>query len=292
MNPPLSEPRPMYWSVRRELWENRSIWLAPLIVAGIVLFATSISMLVMASKMRRLPASDAAKQYAAVVKPLDMAPAPVMLATFLVGFFYCLEALYGERRDRSILFWKSLPVSDLTTVLSKASIPLVVLPLIGLALSIVMQLLLLQLGTAALIGSGMNIWTESRFFQGLPIMLYGLTVHALWFAPIYGWLLLVSAWARRAPVLWAILPPLAIAAVERIVFNTWTFMYMLQYRVMGAMKEAFAPGPNGKVDGHIEGLSDLDPGRFLSAPGLWAGLIFAAACLAAAVRLRRSREPI
>ena len=61
-----------------------------------------------------------------------MAPAPIMFATFLVGIFYCLDALHGERRDRSILFWKSLPVSDLTTVLSKASIPFAVLPLIGL----------------------------------------------------------------------------------------------------------------------------------------------------------------
>lgn len=271
-------PRPMYWSVRRELWENRSIYLAPLIVAAFVLFATAMSTMVMA-----------AKRQAAAGKPFDMAPAPIMMATFIVGFVYCLDALYGERRDRSILFWKSLPVSDVTTVLSKASIPLVVLPLIAYALSIITQLLLFPLTVMALMRSGANAWAELDFLRGLLIMAYGLIVHALWFAPIYGWLLLVSAWARRAPVLWALLPPLAISAVERILFNTWTFMYMMQYRVMGAMREAFT-WTKGSHD--IDRLSQLSPGKFLSAPGLWVGLLFAAGCLAAAVRLRRNREPI
>jgi ABC-2 type transport system permease protein len=292
---PMSETRPMYWSVRRELWENRSIYIAPLVVAAVVLFASSISTIGLPRRMRTLPTLDPAKQHAAVVMPVSMAPAPIMLATFIVGIFYCLDALYGERRDRSILFWKSLPVSDRTTVLSKASIPLVVLPLIAFTLSVVTQLILLQLSTMVLMGNGMSpatFWAEVRFFQGLLIMLYGLTVHALWFAPIYGWLLLVSAWARRAPVLWAVLPLLAVSAVEKIVFNTWSFMHMLQYRVGGAMKEAFAFNPKGGGGGDINRLSQLHPARFLSAPGLWVGLAFAAVFLVAAVRLRRNREPI
>ena len=287
-----AEPRPMYWSVRRELWENRSIYIAPLIVAAVVLFATALGTIGLPRRMRNLPTVEPAKRHASIAMPYSMAPAPIMLATFLVGFFYCLDALYGEHRDRSILFWKSLPVSDRTTVLSKASIPLVVLPLIAFALSVITQFCLLMLSSMVLLGNGLSpaaLWGEVGFFQGLLIMLYGLTVHALWFAPIYGWLLLVSAWARRAPVLWALLPPLALSAVEKITFHTWYFMYMLQYRVTGAMKEAFAF--QGK-HGDVERLSQLDPARFLSAPGLWVGLIFAAGCLAAAVRLRRNREPI
>jgi ABC-2 type transport system permease protein len=293
---PMAETRPLYWSVRRELWENRSLYLAPLIVAAVVLFATAVNTIGLPKKMRAAEAAGTAKQYAAMLMPFNMAPAPIMLATILIGFFYCLEALHGERRDRSILFWKSLPVSDRTAVLSKAGIPLVVLPLIAYTLCVVTQVVLLQLSTMILLGSGMSpapLWTEFRFFQGLLIMLYGLTVHALWFAPIYGWLLLVSAWARRAPVLWAVLPLLAIAAAERIVFNSMHFMAMLGYRFTGAMKEAFAFAPKGGGDhGNIDRLSELDPVRFLSAPGLWAGLLFAAVCLAAAVRLRRKREPI
>jgi len=292
--PPMRETRPMYWSVRRELWENRSIYMAPLVVAAVVLFASSVSTIGLPKKMQSLAMLDPAKQHAALIKPFSLAPAPIMLATIIVGIFYCLDALYGERRDRSILFWKSLPVSDRTTVLSKASIPLVMLPLIAFAVSVVTQLGLLLVSTMVLLGNGISparLWGEFPFLQGPLVMLYGLTVHALWFAPIYAWLLLVSAWARRAPVLWATLPLLAVSAVERIAFNTSTFMYMLQYRVTGAMKEAFTLNANGSGGGHFE-IARLDPARFLSAPGLWAGLIFAAAFLATAVRLRRNREPI
>jgi ABC-2 type transport system permease protein len=286
--------RPMYWSIHRELWENRSIYLAPLIVAAVVLFASALSTMYSATRVRTVPTASGMR-VASMAKHLKMAPAPIMFTTLLVGLFYCLDALHGERRDRSILFWKSLPVSDRTTVLSKASIPLVVLPLIAFALSVVAQIILLQVGSMALLGRGMRpaaLWTEARFFEGLLIMIYGLTVHVLWFAPIYGWLLLISAWARRAPFLWVVLPPLAISAVERITSNTWSFMRMLQYRVAGAMTEAFDFKGMKSGDADIDRLSQLTPGRFLSAPGLWVGLIFAAACLVAAVRLRRNREPI
>jgi ABC-2 type transport system permease protein len=290
--PMLSPTRPLYWSVRREIWESRSIYIAPLLVAAVVLFATFIGTINLAAKMRAVSTSGTAKQYAALARPLEMAPAPIMLATLIVGVFYCFEALQGERRDRSILFWKSLPVSDRTVVLSKAAIPLVVLPLIAYVLSVITQIALLFVSTAALVGSGRNpvpFWKEAGFFEGLIIMFYGLSVHALWFAPIYGWLLMISAWARRATYLWALLPLLAVSAVERIVFGTMNFMSMLQYRVGGAMKEAFA---GSAADGNIDRLSQLDPARFLTRPGLWAGLMFAALFLAAAVRLRRNREPI
>ncbi len=292
-SPPMAETRPLYWSVRRELWENRSVVLAPLIVAAVVLFGSFIHTIGLPKRIRAAQALDPAKLHAVVTAPFNMAPAPIMLATLLVGLFYSLDALYGERRDRSVLFWKSLPVSDRTTVLSKASIPLVVLPLIAFALSVVTQVLLLMLGTMILMGNGMSpatLWSEFAFFQGLLIMIYGLTVHILWFAPIYGWLLLVSAWAKRTPLLWAVFPLFAIRLVDRIVFGSSHFAALLKYRVIGAMAEAFAV--SSKHGGDIDRLSQLTPARFLSAPGLWLGLAFAAACLAAAVRLRRHRQPI
>jgi ABC-2 type transport system permease protein len=273
----LSATRLLYWSVRRELWENRSVYLAPLAVAALVLFGSLVSMI-------GVPRHGA---------PFSMAPAPIMLAAFLVGILYSLDALYIERRDRSILFWKSLPVSDLTTVLSKASIPLVVLPLVALVLSLATQVMLLPPSIAVLMANGVSparLWAQLRFFQEPLVMLYGLTVHALWFAPIYGWLLLISIWARRTPALWAVLPPFAISVVERIAFNTTQFPSLLRYRVIGAMEEAFALGPQHR--GPIDQLTQLDPGRFLSSSGLWFGLAFAAAFLAAAARLRRSRGPI
>jgi ABC-2 type transport system permease protein len=292
----MPESRLLYWSVRRELWENRFLYLVPLIVTAIVLFGSFIHMFGLPRRMQNVATLDPARQHAVIVTPFSMAPAPIMFATLLVGLFYCLDALYGERRDRSILFWKSLPVSDRTTVLSKASIPLVVLPLFAFALSVVTQRLMLLQATAILMANDMSpapVWAEFRFFQGSLVMLYGLTVHALWFAPIYAWLLLVSAWARRAPFLWALLPPMLVSMFERGAFQTSSFQRMLNYRVTGAMQEAFVFTPRrGSHPPIIDQLSQLDPAKFLTRPGLWVGLAFAAACLVAATRLRRNREPI
>jgi len=281
---------PFYWSVRREIWENRSVYLAPLIVATIVVFASLFTVAALPHKMKTLPA-DPAAQHAVIVRPFGLAPAPILLTTLLVGLFYALDALYGERRDRSILFWKSMPVSDRTSVLAKAAIPTLVLPAIGLILGMIAQWILVVLSALAVMGHGMSpfpIWREYRFVQEPLVMIYGVSVHALWFAPIYAWLLLVSAWARRMPLLLAILPALLVGFVEHVVFHTAYFGNMLRYRVTGGMTEAFGVHSKGVIDR----LSQLEPARFLAAPGLWVGLLFAAACLAATVRVRRSRAPM
>ena len=174
------------------------------------------------------------QQHELIQQPYNFAALLIMGTTFVVAMFYCLDALHGERRDRSILFWKSLPVSDLTTVLSKASIPLVVLPLLTFAITIATQWIMLLLSTAVLLVSGLSVatlWTNLPLFQMSLMLLYHLlAVHALWYAPIYGWLLLVSGWARRAAFLWAALPLLAIGVVEKIAFNTSHFAAMLQSR--------------------------------------------------------------
>ena len=204
----MAATRPLYWSIRRELWENRSIYIAPLAVAGVLLFGFLI-----ATIGRAVATADPARMAAVLAEPNSLAEVVIMGTAFIVGVFYSLDALYGERRDRSILFWKSLPVSDLTTVLSKASIPLVVLPLFIFAIVVTMQLIMLLLSTAVLLMSGVNpatLWTHLPLFQMELVLLYGLIVLALSHAPIYAWLLLVSAWAKRTTFLWAFLPLLAI----------------------------------------------------------------------------------
>jgi ABC-2 type transport system permease protein len=282
----------MYWSVRRELWENRSIYIAPLVAAAVILFGFLISTIYLPGKMRAALALDPSKQREALAMPYDIAAGLIMLTALVVGVFYCLDALHGERRDRSILFWKSLPVSDLTTVLSKASIPLLVLPLLAFSITVATQLIMLLLSTAVLWASGLNVatlWTRLSLFQTSLMLFYHLlTVHVLWHAPIYAWLLLVSAWARRAAFLWAALPPLAIYVVEKIAFNTSYFVAMLENRLSGGGAEAMTTPGSFPMDP----MTHLTPGQFLISPGLWIGLIVAAAFLAAAVRLRRYREPI
>ena len=159
----LTAARPLYWSVRRELWENRSIYIAPLAVAAVMLLGFLI-----ASIGRAMSLADPSQRVAVLAEPTDFAALLIMGTTFVVGIFYCLDALHGERRDRSILFWKSLPVSDLTTVLSKATIPLVVLPLLTFAIIVATQLIMLLLGSAVMRGSGLSaatLWTQASFFQ-------------------------------------------------------------------------------------------------------------------------------
>src|SRR5207249_10078446 len=135
--------------------ENRSIYIAPLAVAGLVLFGFSLSTI--AGIWERALRLDPTQHGVAV--PYDMAAALMMLTGILVSVFYCLDALHGERRDRSILFWKSLPVSDLTTVLAKASIPLIVLPLLTFVIIVATHLIMLLCSSAVLLGSGLGVAT-------------------------------------------------------------------------------------------------------------------------------------
>jgi len=284
--------RPLHWSVWRELWENRSIYIAPLAVAVVVLFGFMISTYGMPERRRGVLLMDPAKQRALISEPYDAAAMMLIFTVFIVGVFYCLDALYGERRDRSILFWKSLPVSDLTSVLSKASIPLVILPLVTFAIIVATQFVMLLWSSVVLLTSGLagTTWTRFNLLEESLILLYSLIALALWHAPIYGWLLLVSGWARRATFLWAVLPLLAISIFETITFNTSHFIRMLGNRLMGFAAEAF--DFQGQHNPDIHSLAQLTPGRYLSAPDLWIGLAFAAAFIFAAVRLRRYRGPI
>src|SRR5881409_1688076 len=280
-------PQPFYWSVRRELWENRSIYVAPILVAIVVLFGFLVSTIGLPERRRAVLLLDPAKARAAIEAPYDMAAIMLILTAFIVGIFYCLDALHGERRDRSILFWKSLPVSDLTTLLSKATIPLAALPLVTFAIIVATQLVMLLWTSVLLITHGMNpgsTWTHFSLFQQSFILLYGLVAIALWHAPIYGWALLVSGWARRATFLWAVLPLLAIGFFEKITFNTSYFASMLKERLLGFAPAAF--------DFNMHTVPQMTPGRYLTSSGLWLGIIFAATFIAAAVRLRRYRGPL
>ncbi len=283
---------PFYWSVWREVWENRSIYIAPLIVAGIVILGWFVRALDLPQLRRNALALDPARQRAAIEAPYDIAAMMLLFTAFIVGAFYCLDALYGERRDRSILFWKSLPVSDLTAVLSKATIPLGILPLVTFVIILVTQFVMLLISTFALLSSGLaaTTWANFNLFQQSVILLYGLIAIAFWHAPIYAWLLLVSAWARRATFLWAILPLIAMQIFEKITFGTNYIGHLVRDRFIGFAPRAFSF--HGGTQPTIDSLAQLTPANYLTSPGFWLGLAFAVAFLAAAVRLRRYRDPL
>ncbi len=284
--------RPFYWSVRRELWENRAVCIAPIAVAAVYFFGFVLSTIGMPHRRRATLMLDPEQQRAAIVKPFDILAMVLIATAVIIGVFYCLDALYGERRDRSLLFWKSLPVPDRTAVLSKIAVPLAVLPAWTFVLVVATQFVMLMWSTLVLLPSGLALstWRHFHLITQSLILLYGLIALVLWHAPVYAWLLMISGWARRAPILWAVLPLLAVSALERILFSSTHFAKMLMNRLDFAsnafiFKHQTMPPP-------VESLPELTPGRFLSAPGLWIGFVMTALFLAAAVRLRRDRGSI
>lgn len=287
----LPPARLVYWSVLREFWEHRWIYIVPLIVAGVFLFGFVIGAarvpLMQMGGSRPVPLmrlSEGASNFASGV---------LMLTYLVVAAIYCLGALHGERSDRSILFWKSLPVSDVTTVIAKGSIPLILLPLITFVISVGTQVIMLLAGSAVMLGRGADVaalWSQTPLLSMWLALFYHLfTVHAFYYAPFYGWLLLVSGWARRAAFLWAVLPVVAIMVIEKLVFGTMVFAHMLLARLGGGPAAVRFPPP-GHMNMQAPTLANL--GAFLASPGLWIGLAVFAVFLAAAVWLRRRQGPI
>jgi len=281
---------PLYWSVRRELWENRSLYIGAPAVGVLILVGFVISVL----RLSHYTGSPGAKH----VEPLmvvqnlyGFAALGIMATTILVAFFYCLDSLYGERRDRSILFWKSLPVSDVTTVLSKALIPVVVLPLITFVTTVVTQFIILILSSIMFEAHGLPVtplWNHAGPLQNWLILFFHLlAIHGFWYAPIFGWLMLVSAWARRTPILWAVLPVLGLGLVEKIAFGTTYVGNLLGYRLSGPQDASLSM--SGMA---MDSTQQIHLGQFLITPGLWIGFAFAAAFLVGAIQLRRYRGPL
>ena len=265
----------LYWSIRRELWENRSIYLAPLVVGAIVLMGHFLSF---ARAAERQPTGDSHYVVVAIV---------LMGVQLVVAVFYCLDALYGERRDRSVLFWKSMPVSDQTAVLAKAMIPILVLPLVTWMTTVVAEDIMLAMSGAVMPGAPANLSfaSISRTHFGHLVLFHG-----LWYAPLYAWLLLVSAWATRVPFLWAVLPPVAIGVVERIAFNTGIVGRLMQWLFLGAASESMSM-KGASTPMTMETMMPQTIGD-LFGPSLWIRIAIAAVLLFGAVRLRRSRGVI
>lgn len=304
--------RPYYWSVRRELWENPAFYMAPIVVVALALLGFLASTFHLAKNVRRatetlaavrsmdtgdveaFAAASAAAAKAGTALPMHYYVStgfPFMVVT-VVAFFYCLGALHGERRDRTILFWKSLPVSDTTTVLAKATLPLVIGPVIIFSIAFVAHLFMLAVSSLVLLANGIS---PAELLSRLPFPymwlaeVRGLIVVSLWWSPIVGYLLLVSAWARRTPILWALGPWVVMIAVEYMAQQTlhiWGFLVM---RLSGGYAMAFTRGDGETA---IETWADLDPRPILASPGLWLGLVAAVIFIAAAIRLRRYRDPI
>lgn len=288
----ITRARRFFWSLKREFWENRYIYWAPLIVGAVFLLGFMISLTRLPHQMRDVSPLDWMHYREAVATPYDFIAGLMMLVSIMISVFYCSDALHSERSDRSILFWKSLPVSDWVTVMAKASVPFVIVPLIVCVVAIGTQCLMLLLGTGVLLAKGFGVaryWTELSVPQMWWLLVYHIfTAHAIWPAPVYAYLLLVSGWARRAVLLWAALPVVAIGGLEFVLFRTTHFMMLVASRLIGSAPaaanrpEIFPTNP----------MTHIMPVHFIFSPGLWIGLAVTAAFLAGAVRVRRYRGPM
>ena len=284
--------RRFVWALRRELWEMRWIWLAPSGIAVVLVVGFAAYALHLPRRMAAIATLDPAHQRQVLLAPYEIVAAFLMVAGLLVAAIYCVDALYGERRDRSILLWKSLPVSDAMTVLAKFCIPILVLPVIIWALTVAVHMAMLLTSTAVLAASGQSaalLWSEIHLLPNSLGLLYHLVaLHGISTAPLYAWLLFVSAWATRAPLAWAILPPVAIGFLERVAFGTTRFAELGFSRLGGGSGDAVAPAGSTVMDSMV-----AVPVTWLLADAqLWVGFAVAALFLVGAVRLRRSAQVI
>lgn len=290
------------WLLRRETWEHRALYIAPLITLAILLIGLASDFTAIPNGVRAL-GTVAPGREGAVLGALHLVIAvPFVIVMTIVAAFYCLDALYGERRDRSVLFWKSLPVSDVQTVVSKVLVVVVLVPLITFAAGLVAQFLALTISSVALAVAGESagtLWADTPILSNTGLLLYALFVQSLWYLPLYAWILLASAWAPRAATLWAVLPPLGVVLLEQMVFHTTYFAHWVHHRVTGLFPLAFRVGDNrmgividdDTVDVPDRMIEIVDPTAVLASSGLWTGLAVAAMLIAVAVWVRRYRDP-
>jgi ABC-2 type transport system permease protein len=316
----------MKWLVRREFWEHKGMFFwAPVIVSAIIAIMVSFSSWKIINtnihqvevdgeritqKLSSLPVEHKLEIANGLSAGYLGAAMPLLIMMSFVLFFYLLGAMYDERRDRSILFWKSLPVSDQSTVLSKLAAALVAVPLIYMALSIVLSFfILIVLGIVAAI-KGVNVFPllfGNADVYLAPLQLIGLLpVYMLWALPTVGWLLMVSAWAKSKVFLWAVgVPLLAVVAVKwmeasyGLSLNSDWFIQNVILRGVGSL----VPGIWMAFE-HITGDQLIQEGMrtpssttifmaswgILAKPSIWIGAVAGGAMIFAAMRLRRFRD--
>ncbi len=224
----------MFILVRREMWESPVAfkW-TPIIIFGFILLITLLTLIIgirvddqmvfTKDGIRMFAELDDAQQRLFTSGALFSISALFHQVMYLVLIFYLAGSLYDDRRDRSILFWKSLPVSDLMTVASKVLAACLLAPLLYLAGIVLTQIALLLIGSVLGFMADINVFAELWVPANLPkqwtLMLYGSLVQGLWLLPIYAWLIFCSSWAPRLPILIAVLVPLLIGMLQHF----WSF---------------------------------------------------------------------
>ena len=313
------------WLLKREFWEHKGgfFWM-PVIVGGIMTLFIAISLLiavfgikdgiqingVAVSNLANTIGPEQKEQFAAgVVYGYVGLAMPILLALSVCVFFFCLGALFDERKDRSVLFWKSLPVSDSETVLSKVAMALGIAPVIAVVVATITAILAGLLICLAAAVAGVNIFSEvlsnpSTYLGPLQLTAM-LPIYALWALPTIGWLLMVSAWSRTKPFLWALGAPLLAGMLLSWINGMFKFDWNMGWfwkNIIGRLLASVVPGswlgqqsgslPSEETMQSADGMSDMlsHSWQLLGGANIWIGVALGVVMIYAAIRLRRWRD--
>jgi ABC-2 type transport system permease protein len=298
--------------VRRELWEHRSILVTPAVIALLIsLMAVTGHVTISAFNQQAvdiaiLGASNlgSVQRSTAIGVMMIGISSLFALAMLILIFFYSLDALYAERKDRSILFWRSIPCTDSETVLSKLAVAIVVIPLLTMVAIVVTHLVVLTVTGIWIEIRGANawhlLWSTAPYVDNWIATLVVLLAVPLWQAPFVGWFLFVSAFARRSPFLMALLPILVLPMLEKTLFGSTLLAQAFFVRTAnlplfrglqtGDLFFYKGPGTTGAETTGFTLLPLLDLTRFLGNAGLWLGLVVCGLFTAAAIYVRRYRD--
>lgn len=295
--------------LRREIWEHRSIYVTPLAIASIVTLSV-LAMLVFASGFAKeldlaiFGASNIAGEgeRKAVLTGFFLGTSWLFLiALAILTVFYCLDSLYGERKDKSILFWRSLPVTDAETVISKLITAALVIPavaVLGIIVTHIANLVITSIWVSMKGGdAGLLIWGSVPLFDNWAAAFVVVIASGIWMSPFMAWFLFVSTWTKRAPLLMAFMPLILIPLFEWIFLRTRFFATAVLDRgdsmplFRSLDLESFFE--NEEWHESIEGISllgHLDIVQFLTSPSMWAGLLVCGVFVTAAIYVRRYRD--
>ncbi len=305
--------------MRRELWENPGTfkW-TPAIIAGLTLFFIVVALAIGArfdaelaftlDAIRTFAQEPADQRRLFMAGALYSSSALLFQLMILLVLFYLAGCLYEDRKDRSILFWKSLPVSDHMTVASKLLTACLLLPAFYLIAAFIVHLVVLLIATGYGLAAGVNPITTFWLPSALPrlwlVIALGLIVQALWLLPIYAWLMFCSSWAPRVPILIAIAIPLGVSLLQ----HAWSLLSVFgfpDFNIGLIMLMRFGTGlvPTNldmQVDStaHRADFTDVQFSEelfmnfstlfgHLLKPEMWIGVVIALALLAGAVWFRR-----
>jgi ABC-2 type transport system permease protein len=284
------------WLVRREIWENRAIWMIPLVIGGCMLLVALFGRVDLMTAAPEVPSRAVGQIFLVAVG------ATFFTVMSVYATWYLLDCLYADRKDRSVLFWKSMPISDAMTVMSKLATALIVIPVlyfVAADLTTLMMAFIISVRAHAVVGGA--LWHADLWLQLQVLWLYMIAATAIWFLPIAGYLLVVSAWATRAVMLWSILPPIALIIGERWFFGTHVIAHQIGVRLVSLPAVAF----NGKLGSWVTTVVDhdtirtpasiwgfLDPVGFVSNPQTLIGAALGVGLIACAIQLRTRRTEI